>query len=355
MFRYRIYETERKRRRTGTPPSASGETNARGRLADADRPDTRCIASVLVSLAGYGMRRARRFVRQATSWSEETTERCATSAVRNTSATGCSRARLAQQLMDGQASNRGDSPAFRDKTSSGTRTQHPEATIRLDQSETRATCSRTQRERDCAVAARRISAYKKTPLAEGRIWFSRMNRVSCSLRPFAEPWPLGARHPFTIAGIDEIASRPSVPSLSVPFANAGDCTLRCWWTMKMFMLRMWWAFCVSLSVIFPAQSRLSGTAAGYMIAPRLFRHIWPNIRKLLRKNFPLMRRNSTLMNKSGRISNMPAWPIMLHGILKNCVSVLRENSITCGNGLICCVRLYSTPKYLLGFDMCLVI
>jgi len=193
---------------------------------------------------------------------------------------------------------------------------------------------------------------KKTPLAEGHTWFFRMNQVSCSLRLFAEPWPLVVKHPFTIAGIDEIASRPSVPSPLVPFANVGDCTSPCWWTMKMFMLRMWWAFCVSLSVIFLAQSRLSGTAAGCMIAPRWFRRIWPNIRKLLRKNFRLMRRNSTPMNKCGRTSNTLVCPIMPHGILENCVSVLRENSITCGNDLICWVPLYNTPKSLSGFDIC---
>jgi len=355
MFRYLIYETKRKRRRAGTPTSASGATNAGGRVADFDRPNTRCKASVPLSLAGYGTRRAARLVCQAASRSKETAGRCANSAVGNTSVARCSRAWLAQQLMDGQASNPGDPPAFRDKTSSGTRTQYSEATVGLDQSETPKTCPGTQRERDPAVAARGVSAYKKTLLVGERTWFSQMNRVSCSARPFAEPWPLVVRHPFTIAGIDEIASRPSVPSPSAPFADVGDCTLSFWRTTKTFMPKMWWAFCVSLSVILPARLRLSGIAARFMIALRWFGRIWPNIWRLLPKGFLLTRRNSTPMNKSGRTSNMAACRILPHGILKNCVSVLGENCATCGNALTCWVRLYSTLKSLLGFDICLFI
>ena len=261
----------------------------------------------------------------------------------------------ANNLWTAPSCNRGDSPAFRNKTSPRTRPQHSEATVGLDQPEARTQSPRTRRERNCSVAPRRISAYKKTPLGEALTWFSPMNRVSCSLLPFAEPWPLEARHPFTTAGIDGTASRPSVPSPLVPFANAGDCTLPCWKTMRMFTLRMWSAFCVSLSIIFRARLRLSGTVVGCMIAPKWCRRIWPNIRKLSPRNFRPMHQNSTQTNRFGRTLNMLACPITPRTTLGNFAVVLRGNSSTCASVLTCWLPSYIMQKSLLGFKQCLFI
>jgi hypothetical protein len=354
MSRYQIYETKRKPRRTGTPPSAGGATDAAGRIADSDRPYLRCITSVPTSLARHGPGRSKGLGRQATSRPKTPTERRPTVAIGKSSVKRGPSVWLGQQPLDCCSCNRDGSPVFRDKTSSRTRPQHSEATVGLDQPEARTPGPRTRRERNCSLARPRISPYKKTPLAEGPTWSSPMNRVSCSRPRFAEPWLLAARRPFTIAGNDGIASRPSVPSPSVLFANAADCTLPCWQTMRMFTHRMWSAFCVSLSVMFRVRLRLSGTAARCMIAPRWFRLTWPSIPKLSLKNFRHMLRNSTQMNRSGLTSNTLVCPITPRTISGNFAIVLGGNCGTCVGVLICWLHSYIMQKSLLGFKQCLV-
>ncbi len=117
MSRYHIYETERKRRRTGTPPSACGATDAAGRIADSNRPDSRGITSVPVSLARHGESEPKGLGCQATSRPKAATERCATGAIGKTSAKRCPIAWLGQQSMDSPSCDRGNSPAFWNKTS----------------------------------------------------------------------------------------------------------------------------------------------------------------------------------------------------------------------------------------------
>jgi hypothetical protein len=119
---------------------------------------------------------------------------------------GC---RVSDRFMDLKPGSENDRPTVRRSISSESRVEASrEPGVEL--SETRAASLTEKRRGDRALEAVSLAPYKKTPTDVGPIWFSSMNRASCSFRTLLAPGPRRDKHPSFTTFTNKIVFRPSM-------------------------------------------------------------------------------------------------------------------------------------------------